>query len=76
MENKESRLSEIQKKLNVELEFKTEAYTKMAEILLSVVYKINKNAPLSMYLFKEKVLSKKDNPKEYYKALINFSGIA
>lgn len=50
-------------------------YNIICDIIFATIYNIEKNGVISLNKFKRDVLSKRDNPKEYYKALINFSKI-
>ena len=45
----------------------------ICDIIFAVLYNIDKNRVVSLNQFKKEVLSKRDNPFEYYKALIKFA---
>lgn len=47
-------------------------YNLIIEGLFNVLDKLNTSHPKRLELFKEDVLSKRNNPKEYIKALIHF----
>ena len=45
----------------------------VCNVIFAALYNIEKNRAESINQFKKEVLSKRDNPKEYYKALIRFA---
>ena len=45
----------------------------ICDIIFAALYNIEKNRAVSVNQFKKEVLSKRDNPLEYYKALIKFA---
>lgn len=47
-------------------------YNFISDLLFATIYNIEKYPPRAQQ-FKKDVLSKRDNPKEYYKALIEFA---
>ena len=53
--------------------FSNSLYDFLFQLLFSTLYNIEKNRVESINQFKKEVLSKRDNPKEYLKALINFA---
>ena len=53
--------------------FSNSLYDILFQLLFSTLYNIEKNRAESINQFKKDVLSKRDNPKEYLKALINFA---
>jgi len=53
--------------------FSNSSYDLLFQILFATLYNIEKNRAESINQFKKEVLSKRNNPKEYYKALIKFA---
>lgn len=53
--------------------FLNPSYDLLFQLLFATLYNIEKNRAESIKQFKEEVLSKRNNPKEYYKALIKFA---
>lgn len=45
----------------------------ICDVIFATLYNIERNRAESIKQFKEDVLSKRNNPKEYYKALIKFA---
>lgn len=53
--------------------FKSQSFDFLFQVIFATLYNIEKNRAESIKKFKDEVLSKRDNPKEYYKALIKFA---
>lgn len=45
----------------------------ITNVIFNVLDKLNTSHPKRIEIFKEEVLSKRNNPKEYLKALISFA---
>lgn len=54
-------------------EFKNKDLKFIADVIFNSLNNIDNNI-IALNLFKKNVLSKRDNPAEYYKSLIYFSG--
>jgi len=67
-------ISNSRKLVNVNIPFvKHPEYNIICDIIFATLYNIEKNRAESIKKFKDEVLSKRDNQKEYYKALIRFA---
>ena len=55
--------------------FKNRAFDFLFQVIFATLYNIEKNRAESIKKFKDEVLSKRDNPMEYYKALIIFANL-
>ena len=53
--------------------FSNPVYDFVFQLLFATLYNLEKNRAESINQFKKEVLSKRDNPTEYYKALIKFA---
>lgn len=61
------------KELGIENDFKNPYLRIYFEIICAVLCNLNVCGHIGTEFFKNRVLSKRDNPIEYYKALINFA---
>ena len=66
--NNSLKLVDVEKPFIHHLEFNI-----ICDIIFATLYNIEKNRVESINQFKKEVLSKRDNPIEYYKALIDFA---
>lgn len=73
MEINLKQIEDSAKGLGIPNDFKDPRLHFMFEVICGSLAVLSNGGPLGEKLFKQRVLSKRDNLIEYYKALINFS---